>query len=149
MTIKQIVCCTDFSQNAQTAFEMALEMAEKYKAGLTILHVLPPPVNPMASETEWVINDMPKEALTLKIEKKMQDEYGAKVPGNLNYSLVIRDGHVSSEIIEYLKENQSDVVVVGSYGLTGMELVFFGSVAKRVAHKAPCSVLIARPCAES
>lgn len=144
MPMKQIVFCTDFSQNAQIAFEMALEMAEKYKAGLTILHVMPPPVNPMVSEGEWAIPDEPKEALTLKIEKKMQEEYGGMVPEGIDYSLVIRDGHVSSEIIDYVTENPVDVVVIGSYGLTGMELVFFGSVAKRVAHKAPCSVLIAR-----
>ena len=37
-----------------------------------------------------------------------------------------------------------DLVVLGSYGLTGMGLVIFGSVAKRVARKAPCSVMIAR-----
>jgi universal stress protein A len=142
--MEQIVCCTDFSQNAQIAFEMALEMAEKYKAGLTILHVMPPPVNPMVSEGEWTIPDEPKEALTLKIEKKMQEEYGGRVPEGIGHSLVILDGHVSSEIIDYVTENPVDVVIIGSYGLTGMELVFFGSVAKRVAHKAPCSVLIAR-----
>ena len=144
MSLKQIVFCTDFSENAQVAFEMALEMAQKYKAGLIILHVLPPPVNPMASEGDWIIQDEPKEALTLKIEQKMQENYGPKIPEDIDYGLVIRDGHVSSEIIEYLNENQPDVVIVGSYGLTGVELVFFGSVAKRVAHKAPCSVLIAR-----
>jgi universal stress protein A len=35
-------------------------------------------------------------------------------------------------------------VVMGSYGLSGMGLVVFGSVAKRITHKAPCSVMIVR-----
>jgi universal stress protein A len=37
-----------------------------------------------------------------------------------------------------------DLVILGAYGLPGVELVLFGSVAKRIAHKAPCSVLIIR-----
>jgi universal stress protein A len=34
--------------------------------------------------------------------------------------------------------------VVGAFGLSGMGLVLFGSVAKRISHKAPCSVMIVR-----
>ena len=144
MPIQQIVCCTDFSQNAQTAFQMAVEMAEKYEADLTLIHVLPPQVNPMMTDSEWMVPELSTEAITLRLEEKMQEEYGSKVPGTINYRSVILDGHVSSEIIRYLENHPTDVVVLGAYGLTGMELVLFGSVAKRIAHKAPCSVLIAR-----
>ncbi len=38
----------------------------------------------------------------------------------------------------FLNENPVDIVVMGSYGLSGMGLVFFGSVAKRISYKAPC-----------
>jgi nucleotide-binding universal stress UspA family protein len=38
--------------------------------------------------------------------------------------------------------NASDLIVVGSRGLTGLAAI--GSVAERVAHRAPCSVLIVR-----
>jgi universal stress protein A len=144
MSINQIVCCTDFSENSLSAFKMAVEMAEKYHSDLTLLHVLPLPVNPMFMETEWMTPEIPMEAITLKIEQRMNEEYGSKVPANINYRTVILDGHVSSEILKYLEDHPVDVIVLGAYGLTGMELVFFGSVAKRVAHKAPCSVLIAR-----
>ncbi|MBW1827345.1 MAG: universal stress protein, partial [Deltaproteobacteria bacterium] len=63
---------------------------------------------------------------------------------HIEYDLVVLDGHVSTEILSYLEENQTDVVVMGSYGLSGMGLVVFGSVAKRITHKAPCSVMIVR-----
>jgi len=74
----------------------------------------------------------------------MQKEYGAKIGEHIEYDLVVLDGHVSTEILSYLEENQTDVVVMGSYGLSGMGLVVFGSVAKRITHKAPCSVMIVR-----
>ncbi len=55
MRIKKIACCTDFSENAELAFEAAVEMAEKYHARLELLHVLPPVINPMLADSEWVV----------------------------------------------------------------------------------------------
>ncbi len=144
MSIIKIACCTDFSENAKEAVITAIEMAGKYKARLSIIHILPPVVNPMVGEGSWILTDEPKESLILKLEEQMQKEYGAKIGEDIKYDFVVLDGHVSTEILKYLKENQTDVVIMGSFGLSGMGLVFFGSVAKRVAHKAPCSVMIVR-----
>jgi len=144
MAIKKIACCTDFSENAKEAVMTAIEMAGKYRARLSIIHILPPVVNPMVGEGSWIITDEPKESLILKLEEQMQKEYGAKIGENIKYDFVVLDGHISTEILKYLEENQTDVVIMGSFGLSGMGLVFFGSVAKRVAHKAPCSVMIVR-----
>jgi len=144
MAIKRIVCCTDFSGNAETAFSAALEMAEKYSAKLFVLHVLPPLINPLLTDMEWVMPAQPEKSLILNIEDRMQKEYAARVGEEIEFELVVRDGHVSTEILRFLEENAIDVVVMGSYGLSGAGLVFFGSVAKRVAHKAPCSVMIVR-----
>jgi len=144
MPIKKIVCCTDFSRNAEKAFVEALEMAEKYSAKLFVLHVLPPAINPLVTDTEWVVPAEPEKSLILTIEERMQKEYGARVGDKTDFELVVRDGHVSTEILRFVDENAIDLVVMGSYGLSGAGLVFFGSVAKRVAHKAPCSVMIVR-----
>ena len=144
MPIKKIVCCTDFSRNAEKAFVEALEMAEKYSAKLFVLHVLPPAINPLVTDTEWVVPAEPEKSLILTIEERMQKEYGARVGDKTDFELVVRDGHVSTEILRFVEENAIDLVVMGSYGLSGAGLVFFGSVAKRVAHKAPCSVMIVR-----
>jgi universal stress protein A len=145
MTIKKIVCCTDFSENSEVAFQMALEMAEKYGAYLFCIHVLPEPVNPLITELGIPIPDGcdVHQNLIRTVEKKMEEEYGSRIT-KVKYECVVLDGHISSEIIDFLLEYNIDLVVLGSYGLTGMGLVIFGSIAKRVAHKAPCSVMIAR-----
>ncbi|MBU1168314.1 MAG: universal stress protein [Proteobacteria bacterium] len=152
MSIKKIACCTDFSENAEVAFRSALEMAEKFDAALHVLHVLPQPVNPMISDFEIpLIGDTLPQAslevqktLVLKMEEKMEETFGKRMNHLSERKLSILDGHVSTEIITYLEENDIDLVVLGSYGFSGMGLVIFGSVAKRVAHKAHCSVMIAR-----
>lgn len=152
MTIKKIACCTDFSENSEIAFDTAVDMAEKFGASLDIIHVLPQPVNPMISDFEIPLlgdtmtnaSQEVQKTLVMKMEEKMEEAFGKKIANIKERKLAILDGHVSTEIIDYLEENEIDLVVLGSYGFSGMGLVIFGSVAKRVAHKAHCSVMIAR-----
>ncbi len=144
MLIRKIAYCTDFSPNAEIAFEAALEMAQKYDAKLEILHALPPVVNPVLADVDVMLPEESRKSLLLKLEQKMMDIYGSRIPGDMAFRLVVLDGHVSSEIIRYLAEHNIDLAILGAYGLSGMELVLFGSVAKRITHKAPCSVLIIR-----
>ncbi len=145
MAIKKIACCTDFSDNAQAAFATALDMAEKYQAKLFVIHVLPPVINPVSTDIDWTFPDVPEQkSLLLNLEKRMQQDYGSRIKGDIDYELIVLNGHISSEIITFLRDNSVDLVVLGSYGLSGMGLVVFGSVSRRVARKAPCSVLIER-----
>ena len=145
MAIKKIACCTDFSDNAEAAFATALDMAEKYQAKLFVIHVLPPVINPVSTDIDWTFPDVPEQkSLLLNLEKRMQQDYGSRLKGDIDYELIVLNGHVSSEIITFLRDNSVNLVVLGSYGLSGMGLVVFGSVSRRVARKAPCSVLIDR-----
>ncbi len=144
MPIDTIACCVDFSENANVAFDAALEMADRFNARLYIIHVVPPEVNPIMADSLLKSQSEDQASLILKIETRMQEEYGDRVGDDKDYDLVVMDGHVSTEIIRYLSEKDIDLVVLGAYGLTGMGLVVFGSVAKRISHKAPCSVMIVR-----
>ncbi len=144
MTIRTIVCCTDFSENAHRAVAQAVDMAARFNAKLYLLHVLPPLINPVLLDSGWIPPEMPRDAIILKIEEQMQTRYGAQMPHEVDYELVVRDGHVSSEILEFVRTQSVDLAIMGAYGLSGMGLVLFGSVAKRVAQKAACSVMIVR-----
>ena len=144
MAYRRIACCTDFSENATLAFEQALELAEKYGAELHIVHVLPAEINPTVSGTVRVLPDNSERLLIPQLEEQMAAEYSPRVAGRVDCKLIVLNGHVSTEIVKYLQDNAIDLAVVGSYGLSGLGLVVFGSVAKRVSHRAPCSVLIVR-----
>jgi universal stress protein A len=144
MSMRKIACCVDFSENAKAAFETALELAQNFQAKLFILHVLPPVFNPVLPDSEYVFPEQPKDALIIKVDERIQQEYGALVGQEVDSKTVVLDGHISSEIIRFLSDEDIDLVVLGSYGASGMGLVLFGSVANRVSHKAPCSVMIVR-----
>ncbi len=144
MSMRKIACCVDFSENAKAAFEKASELAGKYQAKLFILHVLPRVFNPVLPDTEYVFPEQPKDALIIKVEQRIQQEYAPLAGEEVDSRIVVLDGHISSEIIRFLKDEDIDLVVLGSYGASGMGMVLFGSVANRVSHNAPCSVMIVR-----
>lgn len=148
MSIKKIAYSTDFSDHAEDAFESALDLARKYEASLHILHVVPPMVNPMLADATSEVAPFepeiePEPSFMQKIEQQMNQMYKDRI-GNIECEFVVLSGHVSTEIVKCLEEKSIDLVVMGSYGMTGVGLVVFGSVAKRVSHKAPCSVMIVR-----
>lgn len=144
MGVNQIVCCSDFSDHAEAAFQTALDLAQRYNAKLYVIHVLPPVVNPMLTDADLIMPEHPDENLVVSLNERMQEVYGNRIPEAIDVELVVRDGHVSTEIIRFIEETDADLAVVGAFGLSGMGLVLFGSVAKRVSHKAPCSVMIVR-----
>ena len=144
MGVNQIVCCSDFSNHAEAAFQTALDLAQRYNAKLYVIHVLPPVVNPMLTDADLMLPEHPDENLVVSLNERMQEVYGNRIPETVDCELVVRDGHVSTEIIRFIEETDADLAVVGAFGLSGMGLVLFGSVTKRISHKAPCSVMIVR-----
>lgn len=49
----------------------------------------------------------------------MQEVYGKRIPETVQCGLVVRDGHVSTEIIRLIEETDADLTVVGAFGLSG------------------------------
>lgn len=145
MDIRTIACGTDFSEHADRAVAAATDLARRYDASLYVIHVLPPVVNPVLTEAEWIPpEEVPRDTVLTQIRERMQDRYGLTPSEGVTPEFVVLDGHVSTEILKFLEEHGVDLAVMGSYGLSGMGLVLFGSVTKRVSQKATCSVLIVR-----
>ncbi|HEU0023101.1 MAG TPA: universal stress protein [Thermoleophilaceae bacterium] len=58
--------------------------------------------------------------------------------------IVVREsGHAEERIVALAEDQSVSLIAVGSRGLTGVRAL--GSVSERVAHRARCSVLVARP----
>jgi nucleotide-binding universal stress UspA family protein len=142
MTFKKIVCCTDFSDNSDNAFNTALSIAKDNQASLDILHIREPVVNFVFMSGGVSGEDILPPLSSL--EREMEKRYGSKTDPAIHAKIIVREGHPSSEIINYLKEVNADLVVTGSAGFSGLGLVVFGSVSRRIAHKSPCNVLIVR-----
>ena len=55
------------------------------------------------------------------------------------------EGSPKSEIIQYARMHDIDLIVLATHGRTGLPHVIMGSVAETVVRTAPCPVLTVRP----
>ncbi len=54
-------------------------------------------------------------------------------------------GEVSEKIVDYAKEIEADMIVMGTHGYKGLEKIMFGSVAAKVVRNAACPVMTINP----
>ena len=59
-------------------------------------------------------------------------------------AIVLKRGDAATEILEYVKSNNIDLLVAGSRGLSAVKGWLLGSVSRKLVHYAGCSVLIVR-----
>ncbi len=146
MMFKKILFCTDFSENSHWAFTYALDLAKNYKSKLLIFHVTPEPVHP-----EQLSIYLPQEKLNelrvshkKEIDRQLKINYLTKMKGFKNYKVFLKEGEPFIEIIQTVKKESADLIVMGTHGRTGLDHVLFGSTAEKVVRKSPCPVLTVR-----
>lgn len=137
LPIRTIVCPTDFSDRAAPALELATALARDYTADLVLVHVTPPPVQPVAG---GVLIGMPGDG---SAEAAHLDAVRVADPRvTVRRRTVV--GHPATEIVRLAREETADLIVMGTHGRGGLARVLVGSVAEEVMRHAPCPVLTVR-----
>jgi nucleotide-binding universal stress UspA family protein len=62
-----------------------------------------------------------------------------------NTKAVVVAGDASEEIINFIEEQNIDLVIMGTHGRKGMDKILFGSVAERVLKTSPVPVMVVNP----
>ena len=70
------------------------------------------------------------------------EELKEKAGYDINISLRVAEGHPADVILEIAKEEDVDLIVMGSSGKTGLDRFIIGSVAEKVVKGAKCAVLV-------
>ncbi|HUL13194.1 MAG TPA: universal stress protein [Methylococcaceae bacterium] len=139
---RHILLATDFSEHSEQVANRARDLAEKYQADLTLLHVVENlpigdsaygPIVPFDIDlTEQMLESaktrMAKLAETLAVPEHRQ---------------WVEVGSPKAEIIHLAEQQEVDLIVVGSHGRHGIALLL-GSTAASVIHHAKCDVLAVR-----
>jgi nucleotide-binding universal stress UspA family protein len=146
--IKKIAFCTDFSENSNEAFELAVDLTGKYQGRLFMVHVVPPLVFPSPVMEEFISEQASlqfyKDALRWATEQ-IESVYLNKLGNTLQAEVRVLSGHPASEILNFLEQEGMDLVVMGTHGLAGLAHFFLGSTAEKVVRRASCSVLTVHP----
>jgi nucleotide-binding universal stress UspA family protein len=140
--LKKILVAFDGSEQANRAFDFALEMSRHCTGAapeITVLSVAQPPEPIDIVEMDAII-----ESATQHYEdlfKGLRDKAKAE---NVEITTDIVVGHPADQIIKYATEKTSDMIVVGQRGKSKIATWLLGSVSKRVSSYAPCTVTIVK-----
>jgi nucleotide-binding universal stress UspA family protein len=144
VSIKKIAYCTDFSENANQAFDLAFDLTLKYQAQLLLIHVVPPLVFPSPVMEDFISEQANLQFSEDAIQRAMEQiekNYLGRM-GDYKKALVrVLSGHPASEILNFVNQEKVDLVVMGTHGFTGLAHFFLGSTAEKVVRRADCSVL--------
>jgi nucleotide-binding universal stress UspA family protein len=135
LTIHRILCPTDFSDPAHTAFDVACALARDYDADLIVCHVTPPSV---AAVAEGVMLELPEDttgADAARLERLSPDDPAVRIARRM------RQGDAAAEILKLAADEEADLIVMGTHGRGGLARLVLGSVAESVMRRAPCPVL--------
>lgn len=144
IAIRKILVPTDFSALSKQAQTWATELAKRYDASLTLLHVYQPisyalPEGYVLPSANLLADLEVNLGRALDEAKKQLESAGVPV----DTSLV--QGIPFAEIVRFAREGGYDLVVLSTHGRTGLRHALLGSVAEKVVRKAPCPVLTVRP----
>ncbi|UCF84050.1 MAG: universal stress protein [Desulfobacteraceae bacterium] len=144
---KKVLFCTDFSENSDYAFEFAYGIAKRDEGLLYILHVIPE-----NSHQAFAMNMLTNEQLgqiqkTIEedLDNNFKERYIKNIENGIRYELVTKSGREDEEILNFTKKENVDIIIMGTHGRTGIDHVFFGSIAEKVLRQSPFPVFVI-PC---
>ncbi|MBW2630806.1 MAG: universal stress protein [Deltaproteobacteria bacterium] len=144
---KKVLFCTDFSENADYAFEFAFGVAKRDGGLLYILHVKTDIADQAYLEGTGDQGSYPeiteaiRETAQRELDNNFQEHYAKKIEG-IPFEIVTKSGREYQETIGFAEENDVDLIVIGTHGRTGMKHTFFGSVAEMIIRHSPVPVFV-------
>jgi nucleotide-binding universal stress UspA family protein len=132
---ERILVPTDRSDPARRALEQAADLAARYDATITTLHVVDTRELDGGSEM-----DERTAAAQAELDAAIDDLDLEPTP-----EAVVRAGIPSEEILDYADESGMDLIVMGTHGRTGVRRYLLGSVAEKVVRLSDVPVLSVHP----
>lgn len=144
ISLNNILFLTDFSGASERALPFVREIAREYGAHVCALHVLVPDV------LTYMTPDSPAAALELQRESARTEMHRVEtqLAGVPNQAVVIAGESVWAVVEPRLKEDQVDLIVLGTSGRTGLPKLLLGSTAEEVFRRSSVPVMTIGPSVE-
>ena len=141
MTFRNMLHLTDFSACSDAALTWAMGMARASETKLAVLHVVVP------DALTYMTSDSPARSLEIQ-EKWAQGEMQrieARLAGLPHDTIVARGKDVWSAVEPKLEQFESDLIILGTHGRTGLRKILMGSVAERILRSSAVPVMTVGP----
>lgn len=139
---RKILFCTDFSENADFAFDFAVDAAiRNVGCTLYLLHVIPEPEAQFWKGYIYEVGDMDAKARA-DIDQAIDTGYRPRVPAGVTFQVEMRIGEAARMILDFAEQEGIDLIILGRQGRGAITQWLLGNVTGKVARKATCPVLV-------
>jgi len=137
---ENILVAVDGSKHSDAAFDVALDIAQKYGSQLFVLHVFQGGTGggTLVSSTDEDDNRSIGQEILNSYEET------AKERGLQNVNILLQEGDAAKRIMETAREVKCGLLILGSRGRGGFKELLLGSVSHKVTSHTDCPVLIAK-----
>lgn len=137
----KILLAVDLASHAEILCQKAAQLAQLHNASLSLIHVVEPVVSDSAFDTMPPLPVDFDDVLVKRAREGLQQLAENHTIDSTQVYLEI--GVTKREITRVASDIDADLIVVGSHGRHGVELLL-GSTANAVLHHAHCDVLAVR-----
>ena len=142
--IRHILFPTDLSEDSFAAWPLALEFAKKFGATLHAVTVVEELYALAPYENYGVMVQAMRDMLP-QIERRLQERV-KEVPTDVPVrTAVIEAVTPAGALLDYVKKNAIDLIIMATHGRGAIAHVLLGSVAERLTRTAPVPVMTVRP----
>lgn len=142
MPYQNILTAFDGSALSVKALEKAIKFAQDHAARLEVIHVCHIPVPVFGGPLYAAPFNEEKDYLLAA--QAMIDEAKRLTSPLPEVNVILKQGEPALAILEYAEESGSDLIIMGSRGLSGLREFVLGSVSHHVVQHSKVPVLIVK-----
>jgi len=142
---RNILVPLDGSKRAEAILPHVEDLAKRYGAKVILLTVVE--FEPLLIAPEPVYTGFDpqiRQQRLHEVEDYLSDWQQKLQTKDIETEIVVGDGPVVSEIINYAEQKAADLIAMASHGRTGLARVFYGSVAAGILNRVDRPLLLIR-----
>jgi nucleotide-binding universal stress UspA family protein len=136
---EKLLVTTDFSENSAVAFPLAIEIAKKAGSKLHVLHIL------SYDQFEKDEKDISIERLRKERINVVANKYFHEIKKNLTYSVEVSEDSPHEAILNHVKQNDYNLILMATVGRTGINYLMMGSTTTNVVRHVHTAVISMNP----
>jgi len=138
---RKIAIAHDGSDGARKAFECAVELASRFQAELHMISVEED--LPQHAQTMLEVSDV-KESEDSYFEQLATQCRARAALRDVKLACTIQPGHEVETVVNFVREGQFDLLVVGFMGHSRVFGRVWGGTSQNLTRIAPCSILVVK-----
>jgi nucleotide-binding universal stress UspA family protein len=133
----------DFSPSSQAALEMAVDLAQHFRAELYLVNVIP--FFPTTTLPDFVPEESFVQEARTEAELRLAKCHAVLTARKVKASFGVEVGNdVAGNIMEVIEREHIDMVVISTHGISGWRPLVFGSIAEKIIKLVQCPLLLLR-----